>query len=217
MNVGYGFGRVEVVTVSANCADRTKMWLNCRYVRPFDPTGNWVPRNWICLGGERCLPHERRGLYAKPDAGCIVLSSPSGTKGDGDLDNHACSSGIKINNDPIYVLSSISTDNSKFGSSIISCEIVKSGTKERIYQRKPCPQTSVLLKLAAKTTYQACVDTAVAFAKVSVGFTWHLDSPGMTRRGLHGGKPLSEMFTIVGNNITADADDGFRIVIGNGD
>ncbi|RDI86038.1 hypothetical protein Vi05172_g4175 [Venturia inaequalis] len=81
-----------------------------------------------------------------------------------------------------------------------------------IYSRDPCPQQSTFLKLAARTTYQACITTAVALAKTSVGFTWHIRSPGRTaRRGLEQlGKPLSEMFTIVGNNT---ANDALRVVI----
>ncbi|KAE9976004.1 hypothetical protein EG327_008278 [Venturia inaequalis] len=133
-------------------------------------------------------------------------------KGAADTDNYACSSGIKVGNDPLYLLSSISTDKPALENSLTSCSIVRSGTQDAIYRHMPCPRTSVIIKLAARTTYQACVHTAIAVAAMSVGFTWHLDSPGKTRRDL-GEKPLSELFTVVGNST---ASDGFRIVIGNG-
>ncbi|KAE9982609.1 hypothetical protein EG328_010740 [Venturia inaequalis] len=151
------------------------------------------------------------GNTGATDAGCIHPVSPSGVKGAADTDNYACSSGIRIGNDPLLIMSSISTDNPTYESSLTSCTIVKSGTQETIYKHSPCPKSSTFLKLAARTTYQACVHTAVAVAKISVGFTWHVNSPGKTRRSLDDGKPLSEMFTIVGNST---ADNAFRIVIG---
>ncbi|KAE9961743.1 hypothetical protein EG328_001812 [Venturia inaequalis] len=217
---GSGFGRVSFTTESAACRGEKKMHLWCQYTHPTNRIRGEI---YDCEGDESCVPHEYQpGHLGDADAGCIVLRSPSGVKGSGDTDNHACSSGINIGNDDIYILSSISPDDSfRYLDGITTCIISKSGSNritDRIYSKSPCPKTSTLLKLAKKTTYQACVFTALSLAKKSVGFTWHISSPGKlnNRRGLehqveHQGKSLSEMFTIVSNNTTNDA---VQIVIG---
>ncbi|KAE9978026.1 hypothetical protein BLS_008941 [Venturia inaequalis] len=213
-NEGYGWGRLTIRTTSASCIDNKNLHVLCHFTHP---ASYFSTEQYECEGDdESCIPHSE-GTSPQPDAGCLVLHSPSGVKGSGDSDNHACSSGIKIGNDDIYILSTISADNPLYASGLRTCIIGKSGTSaptDRIYSSNPCSKTSTLLKLAARTTYQACVTTAVALAKTSVGFTWHIRAPGKTvRRGLElgqQGKPLSEMFTIVGNNT---ANDGLRIVI----
>ncbi|RDI84630.1 hypothetical protein Vi05172_g5361 [Venturia inaequalis] len=217
-NIGSGFGRVEFSTHSASCIGEKRMWFACMYTRPHN-TGEFIPHERDCEGDESCVPHDE-SIAPLADAGCIVLHSPSGVKGSGDTDNHACSSGIRIGNDDIFVLSSISPDSIEYGYGIKTCIISRSGSnaiKDRVFSGSPCPKTSRILKLAKRTTYQACITTAVALAKTSVGFHWNIRGPGKAfhpnpRRGLEqAGKPLSEMFTIVGNNT---ANDALRIVIG---
>ncbi|KAE9970686.1 hypothetical protein EG328_006111 [Venturia inaequalis] len=206
---GSGFGRVELQTITASCLSEKKMNVLCRFI---SPTNYFRVEEYTCEGEASCVPH-KTVVDAARDAGCIVLHSPSGVKGSGDSDNHACSSGIKIGDNDIYILSSISADNPMYQLGLRTCLIAKSGTSratDQIYSRNPCPQASTLLKLAARTTYQACITTAVALAKTSVGFTWHIRAPGKTiRRGLEG-KSLSEMVTIVGDTT---ANDALRIVI----
>ncbi|KAE9963511.1 hypothetical protein EG328_011329 [Venturia inaequalis] len=213
---GYGWGRVMYNTRSAMCLDQKQMDLICVYRNR--PRPNWRNEERNCEGDESCVPHEYPGRPV-PDAGCVVLHSPSGVKGSGDMDNHACSSGLTIGNDDIYILSAVSSDKMIYDWGIRTCIIAKSGSSlpaDTIYSKSPCPHTSTILKLAKKTTYQACVTTAVALAKTSVGFTWHIRSPAKTtRRGVgQQGKPdLSEMFTIVSNSNNT-ANDAVRIVIG---
>ncbi|KAE9994007.1 hypothetical protein EG327_001740 [Venturia inaequalis] len=215
---GYGWGRVEFITSSAACLSETKMHLLC--LDRWDHT-RYREDLHDCKGKESCVPHAQF-VSPTPDAGCLVLHSPGGTKGSGDMDNHACSSGISIGNDDIFILSAVSADQLKYDTGIRTCIISRHGSTapaDVIYSKSPCPHKSTLLKLAKHTTYQACVTTAVALAKVSVGFTWHIRSPGRTvRRGPEqpGGlgqqaKPLSEMFTIVSNTT---ANEAIRIVIG---
>ncbi|KAE9978988.1 hypothetical protein EG328_001117 [Venturia inaequalis] len=217
INKGWGWGREEYSTGNARCLDARTMRLNCDYTLPATRVGQSKYHNHNCDDKESCVPHLRT-FSPTPDAGCLVLFSPSGVKGEGDMDNHACSSGVQIGKDDIYILSSISPDGGLYLDGIRACIIGKSGSKapkDTIFQGSPCPKTSKILKLAAHTTYQACIDTVVALANKKVGFHWNIRSPGNTfhyRRGLQQqGKPLSEMFTIVGNNT---ANDALRIVIG---
>ncbi|KAE9975848.1 hypothetical protein EG328_002958 [Venturia inaequalis] len=229
LNGGSGWGRTEFSTRNAKCIGEATMNLVCLYTHPSWSVGDVRQHEYDCKGKESCVPHSQK-LSPIPDAGCLVLHSPSGVKGSGDMDNHACSSGIKIGNDDIYVLSSISPDSLAWDNGIRACIVSKNGRDtpaDTIFKGSPCPKTSRILKLAAHTTYQACITTAVALAKTSVGFHWNIRSPGKTyipprRRGLQQqgkpplglqqqGKPLSEMFTIVGNNT---ANDALRIVIG---
>ncbi|RDI82559.1 RNA polymerase II subunit A C-terminal domain phosphatase [Venturia inaequalis] len=218
---GWGPGRVEYRTVSAMCWDDTIIDLLCKRTMPNPIPGHYDAAHWVCVEGLSCSPHDPQYMIW-PDAGCIRLQSPSGVKGNGDYDNYACSAGILIGNDPIYVLSSISTYNIAYSKKLMGCSIVKSGTKDAIYEKHPCPQTSTFLKLAAKTTYQACVTTAVALAYKTVEFKWNLKPPGKLRPGkVHPrdlgqpSKPFSEMFRIVGGGINGTANHPVQIVIGN--
>ncbi|KAE9966595.1 hypothetical protein EG328_008814 [Venturia inaequalis] len=210
-NGGSGFGTVRVITYNARCYNDGKfIKLRCLITRPV--ARGEIPGTWECLEHQTCIPHERGPEVHHQDAGCITLFSPMGEKGDADVDNHACSAGMTIGNDPIWILSSISADQPNNQPGIVGCTITQSGTHRNIYSKNPCPKQSSLIRLAAHTTYQACITTALAFAKKSVAFTWHVSGPGMTRRGLDDGKPFSEMFTIV--NGTANAKDAVQIVIG---
>ncbi|KAE9967402.1 hypothetical protein EG328_004341 [Venturia inaequalis] len=139
------------------------------------------------------------------------MFSPTGVKVAGQ--NRACSSGgTNTLKDPIYVFSSITANSPKYDRYILSCTIIKSGTTDIIVARKPCPKTGTLIRIAGGATYQACIETAASVAPNTIAFTWHLGSPAKKRRGLDSGKPLSEIFTIIGNNSTAD--NPFQIVIG---
>ncbi|KAE9963350.1 hypothetical protein EG328_011493 [Venturia inaequalis] len=213
-SVGFGWGRTQYKTQSAMCNNEKVMLINCRYTRP---TNDFRTELHECPDEESCVPHHYLLHGASSDAGCLVLPKSSGVKGDGDLDNHACSSGIRLGDHDLYVLSSVTPDSMLYKDGIRTCIIGKSGSNspaDRIYQKSPCPQTSTILKLAAHTTYQACIYTAVGLAKKSVGFHWNIRSPGkmVLPRGLEQqGKPFSEMFTILNNNT---ANDAVRIVIG---
>ncbi|KAE9992083.1 hypothetical protein EG327_010184 [Venturia inaequalis] len=215
-NGGEGFGRVEMRTVTAVCTSQTFMALECNYTLPVH--GGHRPGVWLCLKGKECTPHDDRPLDDRTsrrinDAGRLKIRSPSGVKGAADIDNHACSSGLSIGTSSLTLSSSISTDQPNLMGSLTRCTITKSGTSNYIYNKSPCPQQSTIITLAAKTTYQACIYTALAVARQSVGFTWHLHSPVKTKRTLGPEKPLSEMFTI--ENGTPNANDAFQIVVGN--
>ncbi|RDI87074.1 hypothetical protein Vi05172_g2905 [Venturia inaequalis] len=208
-NGGWGWGRVEMGTISAQCLDQKQMSMRCWHHLP--RSGGEAPGEYTCSGRKQsCLPAFPAGKNF-PDAACITLFDPMGTKGAGDLDNYACSSGVNVGNAPIWVLSSISTDKPIYVDSTTECSVVRSGTQNSIYKSSHCDKTSTVLKLAAKTTYQACIRTAAALAKTSVSFTWHLSGPGKLTRGLQQhGNPISEMFTI--DNSTSNG--AIQIVIG---
>ncbi|KAE9990711.1 hypothetical protein EG327_001058 [Venturia inaequalis] len=187
------------------------MNLECNYTLPTN--GGRRSGDWLCVGGAECTKASDKGP-GRHDAGCIKVGKPSGVKGAADTDNHACSSGLAVGSEDLTLLSSISTDQPNLKGAITRCTITRSGTHINIYDKTPCPQQSTLIHLAAKTTYQACIFTALAVAKTSVGFSWHLHSPGKTKRTPLGPeKLLSEMFTI--ENGTANANDVFQIVVGN--
>ncbi|KAE9961634.1 hypothetical protein EG328_002178 [Venturia inaequalis] len=207
---GYGTGRVHMITYSAHCADDNHLTVTCHFVLPHPVGGR--QGTWTCDKDTECTAHEV-GAGQQPDAGCIKLVSPSGVKGDADPDNHACTAGVAVGNDPLYILSTIATIDENYMNSVNLCTVTQSGTHKDLFSKSPCPRQSTLLRLAAKTTYQACIYTALAVAKRNVAFKWYIKSPGKTRRGLDNGKPFSEMFTIV--NSTADANDAFEIVVGN--
>ncbi|KAE9971794.1 hypothetical protein EG328_005372 [Venturia inaequalis] len=213
-DAGWGWGRVSYKTRSARCLSEKKMHLLCLETHP---TQDDRAGDHFCEGDTTCIPHNYV-LGQSPDAGCIRLWSPSGVKGDGDLDNYSCSSGITIGNDDIWVLSSVTPDSILYKDGIRTCIVSKSGSSspvDRVYSQSPCPQTSTVLKLSKHTTYQACIFTLLKLAKKSVGFTWHLRGPGKLPRNRRGlglqGQPLSELFTIVSNNT---ANDAVKIVIG---
>lgn len=216
LNGGYGYGRVEAITLSASCISRTSMDLWCNLTHPHNQRADDVI--WNCEGSELCLRNGPKHIRP-PDAGCINMFSPAGIKGAADQDNHACTSGMRVGDRPLYLLSSITPDDPILVTSFARCSVVQSGTQNMIYNRHPCPKTSSVIKLAAKTTYQACIDTAVSLAKKSVGFHWRLDTPGSLGRHVLEGdgledsnqKPLWEMVTLVGNST---ANDFFKIMIG---
>ncbi|KAE9993439.1 hypothetical protein EG327_004923 [Venturia inaequalis] len=189
------------------------MDLECEYLLPHD--GGRRTGSWTCPGKEECFDYDRTVLEW-PDAGCMEVRSPQGVKGAAKTDGHACSAGIAVGSSSITLSSSISANDHNFDNGLKSCQIVKSGTTNSIYKSSPCSKTTTTIKLAPRTTYQACIDVTSALLTTSVGFTWHLHSHRLKGRGLGdgNGKPLSEMLTVLGNST---ANDAFQIVIGNGE
>lgn len=208
LNGGEGFGRVELITLSARCNNKMEMRLGCNYTLP--ENGGYRTGYWLCVNGKECVTSS---IKNPADAGCVKKKKPSGVKGAADTDNHACSSGIAVGDKPLWYLSSIAETSGQNTGAIKECTITKSGTHNNIYDKAPCPRESTIIKLDARTTYQACIFTTLAFAKRSVDFTWHLSSPGKIVRSLGPQQPVSEMFTILNN--TANANDGFQIVVEN--
>ncbi|KAE9972676.1 hypothetical protein EG328_004876 [Venturia inaequalis] len=207
MNGGYGPGRVSMTTLSGSCTESHRLKIRCKFIHP--DNGQERVKYWPCAPDQYCLPIS---TGANPDAGCIKLLSPSGVKTSGDADNHACSSGLRVGRDTIYVQSSIAADKALDGDAVRECSVINSSTQKAIYNQTPCDKASATLRLDAGVTYQACISTTSAFARKTVPFTWHLSSPGRLARDLSSrGKLLSEMVTILGDST---ADDTFRIVIG---
>ncbi|KAE9961495.1 hypothetical protein EG327_003980 [Venturia inaequalis] len=209
---GYGGGRVHMTTLQAACTGPQSLVVDCHYVLP-TPEGSVLGYK-NCELDERCVPVDTKPNEF-PDAGCQKELKPSGVKGNRDNDGFACSAGVEVGSQPVVVMSWITADNPKFQDYLTRCTITKSGQINNIYVSSPCAKKSVLLHLAAHTTYQACISTAIAVARVSVGFHWHIDSPGKTKKIIHTRdeheKPLREMFTI--DNSTAS--EGFSIEFGN--
>ncbi|KAE9968545.1 hypothetical protein EG328_007508 [Venturia inaequalis] len=164
-NIGSGFGRVEMVTRSAACHDHTTLILRCEYRLPVRQ--GYRDAFYECDRNNYCFP-VAVGTVGTPktledsDAGCSVENHPAGVKGNAKTNNHACSAGLMIGPKPIVVLSSITADNPAYASSLTDCSVRKSGTTEMIYESSPCEKLSHRLTLAAHTTYQACIYTAVA-------------------------------------------------------
>ncbi|TLD22558.1 hypothetical protein E2P81_ATG07751 [Venturia nashicola] len=202
-NRGIGAQRTEFITVSAMCTTTEHMRLRCRYVSPF--YGPEVNVDFYCYGQTRCIATNNSGkdLAQNPDAGCNKIRKPSGVKGEGDSDNYACSSGLNVGDQDIYLLSSISADNSlNQANALLSCALQRSGDGNyKLFVHKPCEKASSVIKLLAKKTYQACISTTEAFRGQKVGFHWNVDSAGSLPYTLHmrdvvDKRPLSEMFTI---------------------
>ncbi|KAE9967325.1 hypothetical protein BLS_006443 [Venturia inaequalis] len=209
-NGGYGYGRVEMSTMSAKCRGTKDMDLRCWFDLPV--SGGEKPGDFTCEGNSYCIPL-RVAPHALPDAGCVILPQPGGVKGSADPDNHACSAGIKIGDDPLWVLSSITADQQLFYDSIRDCAIIQSGTMKTLVNEMPCERTSKILTLQARTTYQACIGTFNKFSNKSVGFTWHLSSPGKVVGRAAGGKKLSEMFEIVNISPSSSLKSAVKIVV----
>lgn len=205
---GEGFGRIHMVTYSAKCRTKSSMSLECDYVIPSN--GGSRTSAWICPSSEPDCADHNIAPPQVPDAGCFKFFTPQGVKGEAKVNGHACSAGVSFQF-PIYVASSISANNHQFDNGLRSCQVVKSGTANSIYTSSPCSKTTTTLKLAAKQTYQACIDVTASLLKTSVAFSWHLDSTGIRSRELDG-KSLAEMITVHGNS-TAN-NNAFRIVVG---
>lgn len=206
-----------MITTAADCTGETEMRLDCHYLLPSN--GGFRGSTYTCKHPETCVDDPNVPM-SQPDAGCLEIGSPSGVKGAGKVNGHACSSGLIVGGHAVFLMMSISADGHQFDNALKSCEVVRSGTSNSIYRSSPCSKTSTLIKLAAKTTYQACIDVTNSFLRTSVPFTWHLHGPGKIRgRGLDelgNERPLSEMLTVLeGGNSTAN--DAIRIVIGDGE
>ncbi|KAE9973817.1 hypothetical protein EG328_004222 [Venturia inaequalis] len=204
---GEGFGRVRMKTNTARCANKFIMNMECQYLNPWN--GGTRLATYICPLDEECVNIDVTPPVL-PDAGCLKLFSPQGTKGEGKESGYACSAGVTFPY-PIHLVSVITPNNHQYDSSIASCSVVKSGTRNYIYRSSPCSKATSTIALLAKQTYQACIQVTAALRRTSVAFTWHLDSPGKTIRGLGNGTSLSEMVTVHGNSTDNDL---FRIVIG---
>ncbi|QDS76695.1 hypothetical protein FKW77_000639 [Venturia effusa] len=205
---GYGYGRVTFTTLSASCINTKKMTLRCYFL-----IGPWRPRpnsEYTCVGDQWCIPPNPSQFF--PDAGCITILQPKGLKRGGDSDNYACSSGLNIGDNPLYLLSSISTDNPIYSdaNTMTECTVIRSGTTQHLYIDSPCTKQSTLIELAARTSYQACIQLADTLRDVAVSFTWHLSAPGKLARDLEGKRLSAEMFSI--DNSTSSSGN-FRVVV----
>ncbi|TLD21641.1 Calcium-binding protein [Venturia nashicola] len=190
---GSGFGRVIFRTISAYCVDDQRMAMKCRWSNHANPLD--LPAIYDCQKPDQCVNVAKALGTENPDAGCQNPPQLSGVKGAADIDNHACSSGINTGDASIVLLSSITPDDPAV--KLDGCSIIQSGTQNKLFSHSPCEKSSTIITLKAKTTYQACIDTAATLAGISIGFHWHLHSTGKLRgRGLDDGRPLSEMLTI---------------------
>ncbi|QDS72327.1 hypothetical protein FKW77_007782 [Venturia effusa] len=206
-DVGYGPGRVAFSTREAKCKDEVTMNMDCRYISRLGQSTK-KDGEYTCEGEDKCFPSRWDFLgEIVNDAGCLnPPKALGGTKGQAATANHACSAGLNVGDEQIYIQSSITVDNPKYEDLLQSCKIIQDNPApkpDRIIVNYPtCDDRSHILLLKPKTTYQACIDLAVRAAVFSVGFTWHISSPGNILSRRDSTKPLSEMFTI--NNSTSD-------------
>ncbi|KAH9826175.1 Calcium-binding protein [Teratosphaeria destructans] len=181
-NGGYGPGRTEFETISAECITLHKIKIRCRTTRPRAGV-ELPPEIWDCPEPQFCIPAP--GDKLRPDASCMWVPTEPGLKNPDDPDGHACSAGFKVGRNGMYILSTIRTDEASSMDSVTECKV-----------------TIIELYLAPETTYQACITVGSALTHAAVAFHWYLNGlqKGSGKRDEGGSieevRPLAEMGTI---------------------
>ncbi|KAK8184852.1 uncharacterized protein BKA78DRAFT_298623 [Phyllosticta capitalensis] len=200
---GYGFGRVRWTTRNAQCLNSKKMLATCFRNFPNPREAYTENGQFLCAPENHfCVPRFLKVPTLNYDAGCQKIDTPAGgTKGAGDVDDIACSSGIKFDA-PIYLLSKITADNTAYTDSITACSVQQEGSKENLSTLSPCTGEAGI-DFDAGPTYEACITTADSVDNVNVAFHWFLRPDISTKK-----RDLSDMeipsFTIRYKNETGD-------------